>query len=46
MNIFQIIFFAEMLVISMCILHNDTVLRQGYILTSSFNDVTTSFSNF
>ncbi len=27
----------------MCILRNDAVLRHGYIITSSSNDVTTSF---
>ncbi len=30
MNIFKIIFFAEIWVISMCILRNDAVLRHGY----------------
>ncbi len=39
MNIFQIIFFAKIWVISMCILRNDAVLRHGYIITSSSNDV-------
>ncbi len=37
---FQIIFFAEILVIDY------TVLPHGYILTSFSNDVTMSFSNF